>query len=111
MAAAISLYLDENLSPKIAAQLRRRGINAVSVGDLGLFGDSDPNHLTRATGMGYILVTADTDYLILAASGFEHAGIVFGTQQDNDLGDWVRSLELICAVYSADDMKNHVEYL
>ncbi|MCA0453807.1 MAG: DUF5615 family PIN-like protein [Chloroflexi bacterium] len=44
-AAVISLYLDENLSPKIAAQLRRRGMNVVTAHDLGMRGDSDENHL------------------------------------------------------------------
>ena len=111
MAADTRLYLDENLTPKIAAQLRRRGITAVSVRDLGLLGDSDINHLTRATQMGYILVTTDTDYLIMAAQGVEHAGIIFGVQGDHSIGDWVKALELICEVYTPEELKNHVEYL
>ena len=111
MAAAMSLYLDENLTPKIAAQLRQKGIDIVTVYDLGLAGDKDANHLVRATEMGRALVTADTDFLRLAASGMEHAGIVFGVQEDNTIGDWIKALELICFVYTADDMKNHVEYL
>jgi hypothetical protein len=111
LAAAISLYLDENLTPKIAAQLRQKGIDVVTVHDLGLTGDTDVNHLVRATEMGRVLVTADTDFLRLAAGGMEHAGIVFGVQEDNTIGDWVKALELICFVYTADDIKNHVEYL
>lgn len=111
MAAVISLYLDENLTPKIAAQLRQKGIDIVTVHDLGLTGDADVNHLVRATEMGRVLVTADTDFLRLAAEGMEHAGIVFAVQEDTTIGDWVRALELICFVYTADDMKNHVEYL
>jgi predicted nuclease of predicted toxin-antitoxin system len=62
LAAAISLYLDENVSPKVAVQLRRRGIHAVTVRDLGLLGDADKNHLVRATRMGFVLVTCDTDF-------------------------------------------------
>lgn len=111
MAAAISLYLDENLTHKIALQLRQKGIDVVTVYDLGLGGDTDANHLARATELGRVLVTADTDFLRLAAEGVEHAGIVFGVQESNTIGDWVKALELICFVYSADDMKNHVEYL
>ncbi|MCX6046070.1 MAG: DUF5615 family PIN-like protein [Chloroflexi bacterium] len=93
MAVVISLYLDENLSPKIAYQLRRRGIDAVTVRDLGLLGDTDENHLERATAMNYVLVTGDTDYLIMAAAGAKHAGIVFGMQENHGIGDWVRALE------------------
>jgi hypothetical protein len=48
LAAAIRLYLDENLSPVIAEQLRLRGIDAVSVRDLGTLGESDEFHFKRA---------------------------------------------------------------
>lgn len=58
-----------------------------------------------------MLVTSDTDFLIMVADGAEHMGIVFGVQDDHSIGDWVNGLELICAVYTPDDMKNHVEYL
>ena len=111
MAAEVALYLDENLSPKIAAQLQRRGITAISVRELGLLGDSDLNHLTRATQMSYTLVTTDTDYLIMAAQGIEHSGIIFGVQGNHSIGEWVKVLELICEVYTSDELRNHVEYL
>jgi uncharacterized protein with PIN domain len=109
--AGIRLYLDENLSPRIAEQLRLRGIDAVSVRDLGELGDSDENHLARATRLGRILVTADADFLRLAAGGVPHAGVVFGVQADHSTGDWVKKLELVCFVYSAYEFEDHVEYL
>lgn len=111
MEVAISLYLDENLSPKIANQLKLRGIDAVSVRELGTLGDSDDTHLERAARLGRVLVTSDVDFLRLAAEGIEHLGIVFGVQGDHSIGDWVKKLELVCFVYSADEFKNHVEYL
>jgi hypothetical protein len=49
--------------------------------------------------------------LRLAATGAQHSGIVFGDQQEHMIGDWVRDLELLCFVYSPEEMKNHVEYL
>ena len=111
MAISIRLYMDENISPEIANQLRLRGIDAISVRDLNLLGDSDENHLTRAIEMGRVLVTSDADFLILSAAQLEHTGIIFGEQEAHSLGDWVKGLELICFVYNADDMKNHVEFL
>ena len=111
MATSIRLYTDENLSPEIANQLRLRGIDAVSVRDLDLLGDSDKNHLIQALRMGRVLVTSDADFLILSATQIEHAGIVFGKQEDHSIGDWVKGLELLCFVYEADEMKNHVEFL
>ncbi|MCA9949322.1 MAG: DUF5615 family PIN-like protein [Anaerolineales bacterium] len=111
MAAVIRLYLDENLSPKIAKQLQLRGIDAVSVRDIGFLGDDDHNHLARATQQDRVLVTADVDFLQLAADVHYHAGIVFGIQQENTIGDWVKALEVLCFVYTAEEMQNHVEYL
>ncbi|GAB1420699.1 hypothetical protein MASR2M15_08110 [Anaerolineales bacterium] len=73
MVAVIRLYLDENLSPKIAVQLRRRGVDIVTVHELGLTGDTDENHLQLSTKLERSLVTADTDFLIMAAEGVQHA--------------------------------------
>jgi hypothetical protein len=109
--AAVRLYLDENLSPRIAEQLQRRGVDAVSVRDLERLGDEDANHLRRASQMGRVLVTTDVDFLRLAAAEFQHDGIIFGIQEEHTIGDWVRKLELMCFVFEPDDMKNHVEYL
>ena len=55
MAASIRLYLDECLTPTIATQLRRRGIDVLSVHEAGLTGDSDANHLARATALQSVL--------------------------------------------------------
>jgi hypothetical protein len=111
LAASIRLYIDENLNPEIANQLQLRGIDAVSVRDLNLLGDSDDNHLARATQMERVLVTADVDFLVMASTGIEHSGIIFGAQEDHSIGDWVKSLQANCFVYEASDLENHVEFL
>jgi hypothetical protein len=111
LAADIRFYLDENVQVVVADQLRLRGIEVTTARDLNTLTDSDVNHLARATEMGYVLCTYDEDFLELAASGVEHAGIVKGVQLKHSIGDWVKALVLIHAVYSADDMTNHVEYL
>lgn len=111
MVNAIRFYLDENVQVVIAEQLRLRGIDAVTARDLGVLHDSDVNHLARATTMGYVLCTHDSDYVALAASGAQHAGIVLGQQGKHSIGDWVKGLELIYTVYNAEDMINVVEYL
>jgi hypothetical protein len=102
--------LDENVETAIAEQLRQRGIDVITVRDLGLLGDLDVNHLKRATEMERALCTYDRDYLRLAAEGVVHRGIIIG-QSWHGIGDWVKGLELICGVYSAEDIKNHIEYL
>lgn len=46
--------------------------------------------------MERVLVTSDTDFLIMVGTGIEHRGIIFGVQEDHSSGDWVKSLELFC---------------
>ncbi|MCA0458701.1 MAG: DUF5615 family PIN-like protein [Chloroflexi bacterium] len=111
MATTIRFYLDENMQVAIADQLKRRGIDVVTVRDLNLLGDSDINHLKRAVEMGCVLCTYDADYVDFAMSGMEHSGIVFGQHHQHTIGDWVKFLELLCGVYSAEEMQNLVEYL
>lgn len=111
MAAPVRFYLDENVPIAIAVQLQRRGIEAVTVRDLRRLGDSDINHLQRASAMGYVLCTHDVDYLALAEQGVAHAGIVFGQQHRHGVGDWVRFLELLFAVVDADEMVARIEYI
>ena len=110
MANKIRFYLDENVPVVVASQLRRRAIDAVTVRDLALLGDSDLNHLKRATEMNCVLCTHDVDYLELAINT-KHNGIIFGQQHRHSIGDWVRFLELVHTVYSVDDMQNRVEYV
>jgi Domain of unknown function (DUF5615) len=107
----VRFYLDENVQVVIAEQLKRRGIDVFTVRDLDLLGDEDVNHLQRATSLGRVLCTHDVDYIELALSGVEHAGIVIGKQYKHTIGDWVHFLELVHGVYEADEMKNRIEYV
>ena len=101
---AVKFYLDENLSPEIIRQLQRDGIDIIR----GPLGGQDPEHLQLATDMGRVVCTEDRDFLRLAASGIEHAGVVKGEQNKHSMGDWVKYLRLAHAVYTADEMRNDV---
>ena len=90
MGSAIRLYFDENVEVEVARQMRERGIEAVTVHDLGLLGDTDENQLARATRMGYVPCTYDADYLRMVTDGVEHSGIVFAFQEKTNIGDWVK---------------------
>jgi hypothetical protein len=107
----LRFYLDENMPLEIGNQLRARGIELVSVSELGVMGESDEAHLRRATDMGYVLCTHDSDFIELATGDMEHAGIVFGQQDVHHIGAWVSYLELMHAVYSPEEMRNLVEYV
>lgn len=76
----LTLYLDENVDVSVAAGLRSRGIDAVTVRDRGKLGASDEEHLTLASAEGRLLVTHDiADFARLhrqwVEEGRQHAGI------------------------------------
>ena len=103
----IRFYLDENLSPEIANQLRLSGIDIIR----GPLGDDDPVHLERATVMGRVVCTEDDDFIKLAAQGKTHAGIIFGEQDRHSIGDWVKYLRFACDVHSAEELINTINYV
>lgn len=111
MAVQLCFYLDENVPVAVARQLRARGIDVVTVRDLGLRGESDEAHLVNAMRLGRVLCTYDVDYLQMVAAGAAHAGIVFGQQDMHYIGDWVNYLTLLHAIYTPQEMENRVEYL
>ena len=111
LASEIRLYMDENIEIAVAQQIKQRGIDVVSVRDLGLLGDTDQHHLQGATEMERVLCTYDSDFLRLAAAGFQHAGIIYARETTTSIGEWIKSLTRIHKTMTAADMTNHVEYL
>lgn len=99
------------MSPTIAEQLRLWDIDAVTVRDLALLGDTDENHLERATAMGRVFCTHDTDFLIMAGESTDHAGIAFAEQYGASIGGWVRSLRKLHAEATTEAMVGQVKYL
>jgi hypothetical protein len=77
----VKLYLDENLSPRIAELLRARGLDAVSAHETGNTQLPDVAQLRYATAQGRAIVTCDVaDFVALATQligeNADHAGIV-----------------------------------
>ncbi len=74
-------YLDEDLPPRLAEMLRRRGIDAVSAHELGNTQLTDRVQLDRAIQQGRCLVSANArDFVVIGraaiAAGTPHVGIV-----------------------------------
>lgn len=107
----IRYYIDENVQVAVAAQLVQQGIEAVSAKTLEKLGDSDTNHLQRATEHGYVLCTYDQDFLKLHAEGIQHAGIVFAEQYQATIGGWVKRLVQLYKETSAEDMIGQVKFI
>ncbi|MCY3832567.1 MAG: DUF5615 family PIN-like protein [Chloroflexi bacterium] len=108
---SLRFYLDEHLDVEIARQLNQLGIDTITVQALETQGEDDPIQLQMATELGRVLCTMDSDYVDLAAEGAQHAGIVFIPSEHSEIGVVVRYLELMARVFTADEARNHVEYV
>jgi len=73
--------MDEHVSKVVTEGLRRRGVDVITVQELGLQTTEDARHLERAAQDGRVVVTQDADFLRLHASGLPHRGIVYAHQQ------------------------------
>ncbi len=77
----MKLLLDEDLSPKIAVLLRDKGIDALSVHEIGRTGFTDYEQLEYAASEGRCFVTRNrNDYILLTrqffSSGLSHKGVL-----------------------------------
>jgi len=59
--------VDANLSPRIAVLLAAAGHHAEHVCDHGLLSASDQQILEHADAHGYVIVSADTDFVTMVA--------------------------------------------
>lgn len=110
MADRLTFYMDEHVSKAVTEGLRRRGVDVVTVQELGLQGATDIQHLKRASQEGRLIVTQDADFLRLHAAGESHGGIVYAPQE-MPARDILRSLKLIHDVLTPLEMVQHVEFL
>jgi len=60
----VKFYLDEDLSPKIAGAVRKKGIDCVSAHDVGMLESSDLEQLIFAASQKRALVTRNRDDFI-----------------------------------------------
>jgi hypothetical protein len=111
VADSIRFYFDQHIPAAVAQGLRSRGIDVLTAQDAGRCGLSDADQLQFATGEGRVTVSFDTDYLVLAASNVQHAGIAWCPATKYPVGLLLHALLLVHGVLDPDDMRNHVEYL
>ncbi|RJQ60690.1 MAG: hypothetical protein C4530_07170 [Desulfobacteraceae bacterium] len=68
----MKLYLDEDISPRIARLLREMGIDAVSAHEAEKTGASDEEQLLEAVGDGRVMVTRNrNDFIVLTVRFFQ----------------------------------------
>ena len=106
----IRFHLDENVSNRITAGLRARGIDVTTALETGLTGADDAAQLAFATSTARVLVTHDADYLRFHREGVAHGGIAC-QQGALSVGDMIRGLTLIHDVLTEGEMASKIEYL
>ncbi len=113
----IRLYFDEDSSDTdLLKALRLRGIDVLGAPECGMLAASDAEQIRWATGHQRVLVSSNRSdfYRIhsdLMRTGHTHSGIILGVQQRYSLGDQMRRLLRLVAAKSAEDMRNHIEFL
>jgi predicted nuclease of predicted toxin-antitoxin system len=104
-------YFDQHIPAAVAQGLQQRGIDVLTALDAGRCGLPDIDQLQFATNDSRVIVTFDRDYLALAASGLQHAGIAWCPATKYSVGQLVYALLLVHGVLERDEMRNHIEYL
>ena len=110
----MKLLLDEDLSPKIAVILRDRGIDALSVHEIGRTGLSDHEQLEYAASEGRCFVTRNrNDYILLTrqffSSGMSHRGVLI-VPTTYKMNDFKGIADAILA-YVSGWQENQTDYL
>lgn len=107
----LRFYLDENMDPEIAEQLRRRGIDALTARDVSLLKVSDGVQLRYAATDGRVLCTKDSDFANPANWNVEHDGIAFFPDSNVSIGCMVEALQEVHRAESPESMKNSLRFL
>ena len=111
MPSEIRFFLDEHVPSAVAAGLKRRGVDVLTVQESDRCGFGDAEQLQFATENNRVMVTFDRDFLVLINQRMQHAGIVLCEATKYSIGQLIQSLLLVHAILSAEDMRNHIEYL
>ena len=82
----------------------------LSTPEAGRAGLSDEDHLDFARDNGYVVLTEDQDFLTLAATRSDHAGVIY-TRQGTRIGDVIRGVLLVTDTLVASEMAGQVEYV
>ena len=109
------LHLNENLSPRLASELRKYGFDVVATQEIeGLLSSSDAVQLNYAASQQRAILTFNIgDFSILheqyMLEGKEHWGIILSNQEP--IGELLRRILRLLNSASADELKNQVRWL
>jgi predicted nuclease of predicted toxin-antitoxin system len=99
------------VSNAITTGLRRRGIDVTTTLEARLSGRSDREHLEYALKTSRVVYTQDSDFLILAASGAKHCGVVYSVPNARAVRQIIDFLALLDGCLETNDMIDAVEFV
>ncbi len=117
MSDPVRFYFDNHLPAVVVRELRRRGVDVQTTHEAGRSRTPDDELLRLATADGRVVVTEDEDFKGWAADfqtrGESFAGIVYcdHAAYSRRPGRLIQSLLILHGVYTADDMRDRIEYL
>ena len=111
MAEPIRFFMDQHFPAPASHGLRRHGIDLLTAQEAGRCGRPDTDQLAFATAEDRVLVSFDSDFLVLHKAGIVHAGIAWCQEQKYGIGQLIQALLLVHGVLDRESMRNHVEYL
>ena len=107
----LPVLCDEHIRYDIIDGLERQGIDAVSVQQVGLGATDDAIIINAANQQGRVIYTEDDDFLNLNSLGVQHNGVFYHRTGKYSIGEAIAAVELACRVFSAEEMRNRVEFL
>jgi predicted nuclease of predicted toxin-antitoxin system len=112
---SVSLYMDEHVHRAITTELRRRGVDVLTVQEENRQGLPDLLVLDRATELQRIVFSQDQDFLVEAnrrqTEGIPFAGVIYARQLGITVGECIRDLEILAQAGHPEDFLNQVIYL
>lgn len=107
----IRFHLDESADGRLAAALRRRGIDVTTPGDAGLLGASDEAQLAFGLAQNRVVITQDANFFELHNAGSQHAGIAYYIPGRRTLGELLSFLCLMHDCLNEDEMFGQIQHL
>ncbi len=108
------LHLNEHLSPRLAQQLRRYGLDVTSTLESELVSKSDREQLEFCCADKRAILTFNVDHFAalhneFVAANKEHWGIIFSSREP--IGVLTRRLLRLLNTLSAEELKNQIRWL
>ena len=107
----LALLCDEHIPFPVTDGLSRRGIDRVTVQQLGMRSALDTLILEAAAQQKRVVYTNDADFLRHHAFGLDHSGIIYHHILDYSVGEAIRRVSLICEMFSSEEMIGRVQFV